>query len=68
MNLDNALSEAAYSEFLDQHAYDEAEGYLFTIVRTAFMAGWRAAGSYLPGSKQLCSVSSDECDEPPAKS
>ena len=35
--------EAAPSEFLDRHEYDDAEAALFTIVRAAFLAGWRAA-------------------------
>ena len=40
--MDNEF-EAALSEFLDRHEYDDAEAALFTIVRAAFLAGWRAA-------------------------
>ena len=36
--------EAAFSAFLDRHEYDEAENYLFLMVRLAFSAGWQAAG------------------------
>ena len=36
--------EEAFSNFLDRHEYDEAEHYLFSMVRLAFAAGWRAAG------------------------
>ena len=36
--------EEAFSHFLDRHEYDEAEHYLFSMVRLAFAAGWRAAG------------------------
>lgn len=32
--------EAAFSAFLDRHEYDEAEQYLFSMVRLAFCAGW----------------------------
>lgn len=38
--------EKAFSDFLDRHEYDEAESYLFSMVRTAFAAGWQAAGGY----------------------
>ena len=43
--------EAAFSAFLDRHEYDEAENYLFSMVRLAFSAGWQAAGGelYRPG-------------------
>lgn len=36
--------EARFSEFLDSKPYDEAEGALFSMLRAAFAAGWRAAG------------------------
>ena len=36
--------EAAFAAFLDRHEYDEAENYLFSMVRLAFAAGWKAAG------------------------
>ena len=36
--------EAAFSSFLERHEYDEAEQYLFSMVRTSFAAGWLAAG------------------------
>ena len=40
--------EAAFSAFLDRHEYDEAENYLFLMVRLAFSAGWQAAGGQPP--------------------
>lgn len=45
--------EAAFSDFLDRHEYDEAEQYLFSMVRLAFAAGWRAAGGVPPQSERL---------------
>ncbi len=36
--------EYAFSQFLERHEYDEVEHYLFSMVRVAFAAGWRAAG------------------------
>lgn len=36
--------EAAFSDFLDRREYDEAEHYLFSMMRLAFTAGWLAAG------------------------
>lgn len=35
--------EAAFSDYLDSSAGDEAEDALFTVMRSAFRAGWRAA-------------------------
>ena len=36
--------EYAFSQFLERHEYDEAENYLFSMVRISFAAGWQAAG------------------------
>ncbi len=46
--------EQTFSDFIDRTEYDEAENALFTIVRTAFQAGWKAAGS-TPSYPQNCS-------------
>lgn len=40
--------ETAFGAFLERREYDEAEGALFAMVRTAFAAGWRAAGGQVP--------------------
>ena len=37
--------EKAFGEFIDHMEYDEAQSALFSIVRTAFKAGWLASGS-----------------------
>lgn len=37
--------EAAFDRFLEQTEYDAAEAALFSLVRAAFLAGWRAAGT-----------------------
>ena len=37
--------EEAFGEFIDHSEYDEAENALFSIIRTAFKAGWSAAMS-----------------------
>ena len=44
--------EDAFSNFLDRHEYDEAEHYLFSMVRLAFAAGWRAAGGEPPRAER----------------
>ena len=44
--------EQSFSDFLERPEYDCAEAELFTIVRTAFQAGWLAAGGQpLPPQK-----------------
>ena len=45
--------EAAFSAFLDRHEYDEAENYLFSMVRLAFSVGWLAAGGAPPQSERI---------------
>lgn len=45
--------EAAFSSFLERREYDEAESYLFSMVRIAFTAGWRAAGGDPPKEERL---------------
>jgi hypothetical protein len=45
--------EAAFAAFLDRHEYDEAENYLFSMVRLAFAAGWRSAGGDPPVSERI---------------
>ncbi len=45
--------EEACSSFLDRHEYDEAENYLFSMVRVAFIAGWQAAGGAPPKAERI---------------
>ena len=45
--------EKAFGDFLDRHEYDEAEAYLFSMVRLAFVAGWKAAGGDPPKSERV---------------
>ena len=45
--------EIAFSDFLERHEYDEAENYLFSMVRLAFSAGWQAAGGSPPKAERL---------------
>jgi hypothetical protein len=45
--------EAAFAAFLDRHEYGEAENHLFSMVRLAFAAGWRAAGGEPPVSERI---------------
>jgi len=45
--------EAAFSAFLDRHEYDEAESALFSMVRIAFAAGWKAAGGEPPRAERI---------------
>ncbi len=45
--------EQAFSDFLDRHEYDQAENALFSMVRIAFLAGWKAAGGEAPPPQKL---------------
>lgn len=46
--------EAAFSAFLDRREYDELVQCLFTFVRAAFLAGWKAAGGEAPNRSRPC--------------
>lgn len=45
--------EEAFGNFLDRHEYDEAETALFSMVRIAFLAGWKAAGGEMPQAQPI---------------
>lgn len=45
--------EKAFSNFLDRREYDQAENALFSIVRIAFLAGWKAAGGESPPPQKI---------------
>ncbi len=45
--------EEAFSNFLERKEYDEAENALFSMVRIAFLAGWKAAGGEPPSPQKL---------------
>lgn len=40
--------EKAFTDFLGRPEYDQAEKALFTMIRIAFAAGWKAAGEDPP--------------------
>jgi len=44
--------EKAFSSFLECPEYDQAESALFDVVRTAFLAGWKAAQGELSQSQE----------------
>lgn len=48
--------EDAFSRFLERHEYDEAENYLFSMIRLSFTAGWMAAGGDPPNEEHLFQV------------
>ena len=45
--------EKAFDEFLDRREYDEAGYALFSIIRTAFIAGWKAANANHPDTQKV---------------
>ena len=45
--------ETAFGEFLEHKAYDEAEEALFSMLREAFIAGWKAAGGTIVDTSRV---------------
>lgn len=45
--------EKAFSNFLERREYDKAENALFSMVRIAFIAGWKAAGGEPPQPQKI---------------
>jgi len=57
--------EQVFSDFLERREYDQAENALFSMVRIAFTAGWRAAGGDPPRPQQIVRLMSrTETGEP----
>lgn len=59
--------EEAFSNFLERHEYDEAEHYLFSMVRLAFAAGWKAAGGAPPKAERLFELILPKQEENPGE-
>lgn len=45
--------EKAFSDFLERREYDQASNALFSMVRIAFIAGWKAAGGEPPPPQKV---------------
>ena len=45
--------EEAFEKFLETREYDEAENYLFCLMRKNFIAGWLAAGGEPPSAAKI---------------
>ena len=45
--------EKAFSDFLERREYDQASNALFSMVRIAFIAGWKAAGGEAPPPQKV---------------
>lgn len=43
----------AFGDFLNRREYDQAENALFSMVRIAFLAGWKAAGENAPPPQKV---------------
>ncbi|HEX2937757.1 MAG TPA: hypothetical protein VHO66_02455 [Ruminiclostridium sp.] len=48
--------EKAFNDFLERREYDEAENALFSMVRVAFIAGWKAAGGETPPPHKIFQI------------
>ena len=60
--------EEAFSNFLEERAYDEAESWLFSMMRLAFAAGWQAAGGQPAKAERMFEVISAPKQKPPVES
>ena len=59
------MFEKAFGDFIDRHEYDEAESALFSMVRIAFIAGWKAAGGEPPKSQRIYELMRREPENKP---
>ncbi len=51
--------EKAFDNFLHRSEYDRAESELFSIVRAAFLAGWKSAGGDPPSAQNILKLVKD---------
>ena len=56
--------EEAFSNFMERREYDEAENALFSMIRIAFLAGWKAAGGEPPVPQKLFELIHCEANDP----
>lgn len=52
--------EEAFGNFLEREEYDAASIALFTVVRAAYLAGWKAAGGDPPKAQPVVWLVKDE--------
>ncbi|MBQ9515723.1 MAG: hypothetical protein IJR57_06395 [Ruminococcus sp.] len=52
--------EKSFSDYLDRKEYDEAEQALFAAVRSAYKAGWDAAGGDPPKPQGILHIVSNQ--------
>ena len=45
--------EKTFSDYLESRDYDQASEALFTIIRSAYLAGWTAAGGEPPTEHRI---------------
>lgn len=48
--------EKAFDDFMHRREYDKAENALFSMVRIAFIAGWKAAGGEPPQPQPIITL------------
>lgn len=58
--------ERAFADFIDRREYDQAEQALFSMVRIAFLAGWKAAGGCPPPPQRVVELMHLDTSNPDA--
>ena len=48
--------EKAFGDFIDRREYDEASNAMLALTRSAFIAGWKAAGGTMPESHPVFTI------------
>ena len=48
--------EKAFGDFIDRREYDAASNAVFELTRSAFLAGWKAAGGTMPEAQPIFKI------------
>ena len=48
--------EKAFGNFIDRREYDAASNAIFELTRSAFLAGWKAAGGTMPEAQPIFKI------------
>lgn len=57
--------EKAFGDFIDRREYDEASNAMLALTRSAFIAGWKAAGGTMPEPQPVFTIldSNKKCEK-----
>ena len=60
----NDKFEKAFGDFIERREYDDVGSAVFALTRSAFIAGWRAAGGAMPEPQPIFKIIERDAVDP----